>query len=86
MIRMTKISAVLLALMFSAGAMAQSAGTSAGSSMHNNQRPTASPIGSSNVADTPTTHMKKTKMKKASKMKMKDGSSSSTSETPTTTN
>jgi hypothetical protein len=78
MIRTTKISAVLLALLFAAGgAMAQSAGSSAGTSMKNtgddNARPVESSVGSAPTNDG-TAKMKSTKAKKAPKAKKSDDS------------
>jgi hypothetical protein len=82
MIRTTKISAILLALLFAAGgAMAQSAGSSAGTSMRNtgddNTRPADSPVGTA-PTNAGTTKMKSTKPMKAKKMKKTDGAAKAT--------
>jgi hypothetical protein len=82
MIRTTKISAVLLALLFAAsGAMAQTAGSSAGSSMRNtgddNARPAESAVGTA-PTNAGTNKMKSTKPAKAKKMKKSDSSAKST--------
>ncbi|HEY4072613.1 MAG TPA: hypothetical protein VGM52_05870 [Herbaspirillum sp.] len=74
MIRATKISAVLLALLFSAGAMAQSAPESNGGANAKSDKVTAQSPADAAQKDTANSKMSKTtsnKMKKSQKAKAK---------------